>query len=189
MLPLLALSTMTILGSCGNGNTPKDQQADKAFFPVNAQVLAELKALDSLPLAVFHYHKDNDGAWDTSIISKEQLRTVAKDLLDADITGDKLRPKYTESVYMDQSLGRITMSYVPHEKDLLVSKVDVYLDPEKDQMKQVYVETNGPWKGDSTISRKMLFAPGKYFQVSSVISAGDTSNRSFQDKYSWESPN
>jgi len=83
----------------------------------------------------------------------------------------------------------VTMSYAPTEKGLPVGKVDVYLDPENDRMKQVYVETSGSWGKDSTVARKMLWAPGRYFQVTTLISAGDTSNRWFQDKYSWESPN
>lgn len=188
-LSILTLTVSAILCSCGGSDTKKKEQADKAFFPVNAQVVSELKALDSLPLAVFRYHEEQDGRKDTIIVSKEQLRAAVKDLLDADITGDKIRPKYTESVYMDQSLGSVTMSYVPNEKDLPVTKVDVYLDPEKDRMKQVYVETNGSWPGDSSCSRKMLFAPGRYFQVSTVVSATNGGNRSFQDKYSWEAPN
>ncbi len=186
---LLALPILAVLASCGNGDSPKKEQADKAFFPVNAQVLSELKQLDSMPLAVFHYHQERDGRKDTTIVTKEQLRVAVKELLDADITGIDLRSKYTESVYMDQSIGTVTMSYVPNDKDLPVRKVDVYLDPSNDRMKQVYVETSGPGKGDSSISRKMLFAPGRYFQVSTMISSGDTSNRWFQDKFSWESPN
>lgn len=188
-LSLLTLTATAILCSCGGGDSRKNEQADKAFFPVNAQVLSELKALDSLPLAVFRYHEGPDGHKDTTIVSKEQLRAAAKDLLDADITGDKIRSKYTESVYMDQSLGSVTMSYVPNEKDLPVGKVDVYLDPEKDRMKQVYVETSGSWPGDSIYSRKMLFAPGRYFQVSTTISGPNGSGRTVQDKYSWEAPN
>jgi hypothetical protein len=185
ILPLIALALLT---SCG-GDVPKKEQTDKSFFPVNAQVLTELKALDTLPIAVFRYHEEKDGRKDTTIITKEQLRAATKDLLDADITGDKLRPRYTESVYMDQSVGSVTMSYAPNEKGLPVSKVDVYLDPENNRMKQVYVEASGPWAKDSTVFRKMLWAPGRYLQVTTLITAGDTSNRWFQDKYSWEAPN
>jgi hypothetical protein len=178
-------AALIFLSSCGNHD--KEKQGDKAFFPVNAQVIAELKALDTLPLAIFRYHQVKDGRTDTSIVSKEQLRTAAKLLLDADITSAKDQSRYTESVYLDQSIGQVTMSYAPNEKNTPVNKVDVYLDPESNKMKQVYVETQGPWTGDSTVLRKMLWSPGHFFQVSTIISAGDTSNRWFQDKYSWES--
>ena len=36
---LLALPILAVLASRGNGDSPKKEQADKAFFPVNAQVL------------------------------------------------------------------------------------------------------------------------------------------------------
>jgi hypothetical protein len=173
--------------SCGSGEQNKPK-ADKAFFPVNAQILTDLKTLDSLPLAVFRYRTEG-GHTDTTIVTKQELRDAAKLILDADITGVKISEGYTETVYMDQSINSVTMSYVPSDKNLPVRKVDVFLEPENDRMKQVYVESFGADSGDSTVLRKMLWSPGHYYQVTTLIGTNKTASRAVVDKYSWESAN
>jgi hypothetical protein len=182
---ILAVLSIPIVYSCSSPEVNK-KKSDKAFFPVNAQIISELKQLDSLPLAIFRY-KTTEGHTDTTIITKAEFRDAVQTILDADITGEKFQDMYTESVYMDQSINSITMTYIPVDEKSPVRKVDVYLDPENDRMKQVYVESIGAASGDSTVLRKMLWAPGHYFQVTSLLGTKGNTSRVFMDKYSWES--
>jgi hypothetical protein len=185
LLPAFAL--LLVLAACGSGEQKKPKE-NKAFFPVNAQIMSDLKALDSLPVAVFRYRTEGTRT-DTTIVSKQDLRDAARLILDADITGAKTSEGYTESVYMDQSINAVTMSYVPSDKDLPVRKVDVFLEPENDKMKQVYVESVGANVGDSEVVRRMLWSPGHYYQVTSLIGTNKPASRAVVEKYSWESPN
>jgi hypothetical protein len=185
LMPLLGL--IVAVSSCGS-NDEKKEQADKAFFPVNAQIIAELKALDSLPLAIFRYRTQGDRS-DTIIVSKEVLRDAARYILDADITNGKDRSAYAESVYLDQSINSVTMSYTSKDDDKPVRKVDVYLDPGNDRMRQVYVESTGARMGDSSVLRKMLWSPGHFYQVTTLTGTNKPEARVVVEKYSWESPN
>jgi hypothetical protein len=176
-----------VLLSCGHSEERKSQ-ADKNFFPVNAQIIAELRALDSLPLAIFRF-RTSGGRSDTAIVTKEVLRDAARMILDADITGGKYRSDYTESVYLDQSINSVTMSYQPVNERLPVRKVEVYLNPGNDRMKQAYVESLGAGNGDSTVFHKMLWAPGHYYQVTTLTGVPGQPQRVTVEKYSWETPN
>lgn len=180
----ILILTVFWLISCGSGSeTPEFEQADKTFFPVHSFVKSELAEIDSLPIAVFKYFS-RDGKTDTSIIEKNLFRSQTEELINPDITAPDLKNLYKETVYQDNSINAITLSYVPKDQEAIIRKIDVYVNPENEKVKYIYIEKSED-KADSNFTRKMIWTAGKHFQVSTVVSVNNRMVSSFQEKYSW----
>ena len=173
-----------IVLSCGSKKEDNVfEQADKSFYPVKSYVQTELAALDSLPVAVFKFTTVN-GKTDTTIIEKDLLRKLAEELTSPDITIPPLKEKYKETVFMDETVNSVTLSYSSNTDDDVIRKVDVFVHPETEKVKYIYLEKIES-RGDSSIVRKMIWTTGKYMQVTSVVQVKDLPAYGLQEKYVW----
>lgn len=176
--------TALISSACNSGNeTPEFEQTNKTFFPVHSFIKSELAEIDSLPIAVFRY-VSREGKTDTSIIEKNLFRSQTEEFIQPDITTPELKDLYRETVFQDNSINAITLSYVPKDQDAIIRKIDVYVNPDNEKVKYIYIEKSED-KADSNFVRKMIWTAGKHFQVSTVISVNNRLLSESQEKYSW----
>ncbi len=180
-ISLLLLTALFL--SCGDAAEEGSGQENKDFYPVSAHIHAELALIDSLPVAVFLYREEG-GRKDTTIVDKQAFRALAESIPQPDITQDPLKKSYTESVYMDATLNLVTMSYTPKTESGEIRKIDVYINPDTEKVKSVYVEKRVTG-GDSTVVRKMVWTSGQQLQVTSLISREGREEHVIQEKYSW----
>jgi hypothetical protein len=185
---LFILAFMLKLAACQSDSTNQQEtkQDNKDFYPVRAYFTQELKELDSLPVAVFLYRESTLDR-DTTIVDKSEFRRMVEKLSLPDITIDPLKKKYRETVYMDNTLNLITLSYSTDDPALEIQKIDVYVSPETDRVKNIYMEKRSA-SGDSTILQKMVWTSGKQFQVTRIITAQGQEEKIMQEKYSWAMP-
>ncbi|WP_336516059.1 hypothetical protein [Pollutibacter soli] len=162
----------------------KFTQKDAAFYPIEAFIKDELRKVDSLPIAVFAVRSLN-GKNDTSIVEKSVLHAKAVDLITPDISKEPLKEKYTESVFMDATINSVTMSYATEDENAEIKKIDVFVDPETEKVKYIYVEKLTS-SGDTTALRKMIWTAGKYLQISTSLSIKNGGDSIVQEKYSWD---
>jgi hypothetical protein len=171
------------LASCGNEEGKVSVQENKEFYPVAAHIHTELAAIDSLPVAVFLYRLEG-GVTDTTIIEKSAFRNLAEHIAQPDITREPLKKDYRETVFMDATLNLVTMSYVPVDESAEIRKIDVYIHPETEQVKTVYVEKRVS-SGDSTMVRKIIWSTGRQLQVTTLISKEGKEDKAIQEVYNW----
>lgn len=181
---LLPACLIIMLASCSGNKEKKFEQQDKSFYPIGSFIRTELNMVDSLPIAVFKYTTRDQKA-DTQLITKPDFRKVAESFLTPDITVDPLKKKYKETVFMDATINTVTFSYVTDDASAEIRKIDVFINPETDKVKNIYVEKmiRG---GDSSITQKMIWIAGKHFQVSTLVTHKDKAEESLQEKYSWD---
>jgi hypothetical protein len=180
---LLFIAPFGLLFSCGEQEAKESGQENKEFYPVAAHIHAELATIDSLPVAVFLYRTEG-GMTDTTIVDKPAFRKLAEQLAQPDITREPLKKDYTESVFMDATLNLVTMSYTPREESAEIRKIDVYIHPETEQVKNVYVEKRLV-VGDSTVLHKMVWTSGRQLQVTTLISKKGQEDRVIQETFNW----
>lgn len=180
---LLFMLPFGLFFACGEQETKESRQENKEFYPVAAHIHAELAAIDSLPVAVFLYRTES-GITDTTIVEKPAFRKMAERLTQPDITREPLKKDYTESVFMDATLNLVTMSYTPRNESAEIRKIDVYIHPETEQVKNVYVEKRIAG-GDSTVLHKMVWTSGRQLQVTTLISKQGQEDRVIQETFNW----
>ena len=77
---------------------------------------------------------------------------------------------------MDATINTITFSYITEDSSAEIQKIDVFINPETDKVKNIYVEKiiRG---GDSSITQKMIWIAGKHFQVSTLVTHKNKARR------------
>jgi hypothetical protein len=184
-LKSLLLACMVLqLVSCSGNKEKKFEQKDKSFYPIGSFIRSELALVDSLPIAVFKY-TIKDQKTDTQLLEKPAFRKIAETFLTPDITVDPMKKKYKETVFMDETINTVTFSYVTEDTSAEIQKIDVFINPETDKVKNIYVEKIIRGR-DSIITQKMIWIAGKHFQVSTMVTHKDKAEETLQEKFSWD---
>jgi hypothetical protein len=79
----------------------------------------------------------------------------------------------------------VTFSYTTEDNTAEIRKIDVFINPETDKVKNIYVEKISRG-GDSTTTQKMIWTTGKHFSVSTIRSLKDQPEQTLQEKYVWD---
>jgi hypothetical protein len=171
--------------ACNSTPTLKEDDGDinKSFFPIGGTIMAELKEIDSMPVAIIKYTTVGTRT-DTVIFSKDEMHSVANELLNPDISSPENKKYYKETVFMDNTINTVTMSYTTISDQPVIRKIDVMINPDKQKVKSIYVEKL-VISGDSTILRKMIWTTGKNLQVISMINRKGQEEQVRTDKYAW----
>jgi hypothetical protein len=173
--------------ACKGGEDRKEEGKKIEFYPVNALIRHELDLIDSLPVAVFRYSAAGDRA-DTQIITKPIFRKAVEMYFSPDISLDPIRKKFTEKVYLDQTINRVNISYETEDPEMEIRKLDVFIDPETEKVRNIYLEKNHK-SGDSIISQKMLWTPGRKFQITTFSIADGREGPARNEIYAWDTGN
>lgn len=173
-----------VLAGCknqGESTTPKQ------FYPLQGFVEGQLNYLDSVPLAIIHYTTVNNHT-DTAIAEKKQFRDyIGQEFIQSDISAEERKKNYTETSFIDATIGAITLTYTPEKSapDLAVKKIDILLKHENSAVSTVYIEkvVTG---GDSTVLKKMLWTAYKNCQVTSIIQKSNEPDKIVQERFVWD---
>lgn len=175
---------LVILLACNSTeNAEKNEDLNKTFFPIAGTILSELKNIDSLPIAIIKYTTSGEKK-DTVIFSKQDMRAVADELIKPDISQPEYKKYYKETVFMDNTVNAVTMSYTTEEEDPVIRKIEVMIDPDHQKVKTIYVEKLDH-QGDLNILKKMIWTSGKNLQVISIINGKNEAETVKTEKYEW----
>ena len=182
-LILASLFILTASSSCNSGEENNDD-VNKTFFPIAGNINAELKELDSLPVAVIKYTTEGSLS-DTTIADKAELRKVSAMLTQPDISLPELKKYYREDVLMDNTINTVTMSYTTKAEEPEVRKIEVMFNAETDKVKSIYVEKLSK-SGDTTVTRKMVWTPNRNLQVITLKAVPGKPENIKTEKYSFD---
>lgn len=182
----LILASLLLLAACSSSNSEDENNDDvnKTFFPIAGNINAELKELDSLPVAVIKYTTEGDRV-DTTIADKSELKAAAAMLLSPDISSPDLKKFYREDVLMDNTINTVTMSYTTRSEVPEVRKIEVMIHPDTEKVKSIYVEKLQK-NGDTSVTRKMVWTPGRNLQMITMTSLPGQPDRIKTEKYSFD---
>jgi hypothetical protein len=174
---------ISLLACNSKENAENNEELNKTFFPIAGTILAELKKIDSLPIAIIKYTTSGEQK-DTVIFNKQDMKAVADELIKPDISLPEYKKYYKETVFMDNTVNTVTMSYTTEEDDPVVRKIEVMIDPDNQKVKTIYVEKLDH-QGDRNILRKMIWTSGKNLQVISIINGKNEMETVKTEKYEW----
>jgi hypothetical protein len=175
--------TLILLACNSSEPSGKNEDLDKTFFPIAGTILSELKNIDSLPIAIIRYTTVGNSK-DTVVFEKKDMRIVADQLIQPDISLPENKKYFKETVFMDNTTNTVTMSYTTESKEPSIRKIEVTINPDNQRVRSIYVEKLDQ-HDDSTLLRKMIWTTGKNLQVISLINKNSGGEIIKTEKYEW----
>jgi hypothetical protein len=163
---LLSLLCFTALIGCAESEkTPEGIVDGTLFYPAFTFINQELSHIDSNDVALFTYEWDG-GKEDTSLTEKPAFRQWVETLFSPEMLAEPSKFAFHKSVFMDETIGRITISLDAVDPAATVRRMDIHMDPETEAIKSIYTEQILK-KGDTLLKKRVTWLAGQ--QLSSAI--------------------
>lgn len=177
---ILLLAGVFIFGSCKDKKTePKD------YVNVSAYLKGQLKYIDTVPFAFLKLVKKDSIFTDSQYITKEQVKNIINEFLVKELEKGNFEKNYKEISFADATIKMVTINYESIDKNNPVSRVDVYVNPDKERISQVYlVRSKG--NSDSTITQQLLWKHNKNFLLVTSVSKKDQPEKTITEKIIWD---
>ena len=145
----------------------KSKPEPVSFFPVTDYIkgqLFEIRNGGVNPMKFVTINKHTDSAW----LKMEDLKNEATAFLSPEIDSTNLTDLFVEKKFMDQTLNAITFTYDPIKPlpdSFLLQHWDVYVDPDKNNVREVYLVKLLPGKKNQLLT----WESGKSFNIKNVV--------------------
>jgi hypothetical protein len=179
------LSTVFILSilfiySCSN--KPAKEKAN--FIDVASYLKGQLAYLDTVPFAILKTSLKDTVYTDSVFITKEQLRSVVDAYLLPQLEKEAFENSFEESSFMDAGINTITLTYNALDKSLPLQRVDVYVNPETQQIKRLYLVRQQQIK-DTSVSQQLLWNHNSSCTVITTLQTGREQEKITTEKITW----
>lgn len=186
----LALSACHQKNSSGTAgiSTPADS-TQKNYFPVPDIIRAEIRYVDSMPLAILKCATAGNHT-DSSFIKPDEFHRLAQEFIVPELAKENFETKYTETSFMDETSGFMTFTYAPRDRDQALQRVDVLVTPAAagngtDQIKSIYLQTSRS-SADTLIVKKMLWMAKKSMLIVTSLETHVSAPVTRQVKVVWD---
>lgn len=171
------LCLTAFIGCSGNEKKPEGIVDGTLFYPAFTFINQELSHIDSNDVALFTYEWDGEKE-DTSLTEKAAFRQLVESLFSPEMLAQPSKFAYHKTVFMDETIGRITISIDALDPAATVRRMDMHLDPETEAIKSIYTEqiTN---KGDTLLQKRLTWLAGQQLNtaITRIIQQDTTSSR------------
>ncbi len=154
-----------MISACGDDRGKTGVIDEKLFYPAFTFINQELRSIDSTELVLFRYEmiKDNE---DTTIMEKADFRRYVESLFSPELLMEPSKYAFKRSIFMDETIGKVTISIDAQDPAATMRRMDVLMDPETDAIRSIYAEISRQ-EGARVVFRKMTWTAG--LQVSEGI--------------------
>lgn len=186
MTPLKACTTMFVilLIITGCKNNKKDKE-EKNFIDVATYMNGQLKYFDTVPFAFLKLTKKDTVFTDSQYIKKEEVQEIVKQFLVKDIEKGSFEKNFEETTFADATMHTITITYNSINKQSGVERIDVYVNPEREEIHQLYM-TRRKEDGDSVVSQQILWRHNRYFTLITSVTAKNKEEKIKAEKIIWD---
>jgi hypothetical protein len=140
--------------SCKNNQKKKEA---KSFIDVAAYMNGQLKYFDTVPFAFLKLTRKD--------------KEIVKQFLVKEIEKGNFEENFDETTFADETLQMVTITYNSTNKKTAVERIDVYINPDKEEIHQVYMVRKKE-QGDSIVNQQLLWRHNRSFTlITSVIDA------------------
>lgn len=158
---LLAVALVTAVlafNSCKN-----QKKEPREYIDVSSYLKGQLKYIDSVPFAFLKVVVQQDSIYtDSQFISKEQVRAIIQPFLVKEIEKKNFEKNFRETSFADATIETVTITYEAENDQLPVSRVDIYVNPEKEMISQLYLVRHEE-RNDSLFIQQLLWKHNKSF--------------------------
>ncbi|HEX4956724.1 MAG TPA: hypothetical protein VFV46_00995 [Lacibacter sp.] len=167
------------IGSCSD----KPSKEKAGFMDVAGYLKGQLAYLDTVPLALLKTTLQDTVYTDSVFIQKAQLRTAITPYLQSQLDKEQFESSFEETSFLDASINTVTLTYNAINNNLPIQRIDVYVDPETEQIKRVYL-VRQELKKDTSVSQQLLW---RHNSGCTFITTYQTKQQEFttNEKISW----
>lgn|GEM_PF-652269 len=183
-LILLGLALACLPNCRGDQEATLDPAERKSLFlPAVTFVAQELQAIDSLPVAILRY-RNTQGRNDTAIIAKDTFRELMEGWFGKPFADAPTRHPYRRKIFMDATLGRVTVSCDTDDPSAPIQRLDLLLDPETEAIRSLYAERTTAGPQGAAIRQKLLWSTGRQCRIT-LERPGDKAPITEDIRYAW----
>lgn len=179
-----------LLFGCSNNSSSsvaKKDSTQQSFFPVTGFILGQLKELDSLPVTPLKIVTAN-GKSDSLWLKREDIRVFVQPFLQPIIDTGNLRDLFTEKSFLDQTINAFTFSYDPSgllPDTLKLKRWDVYVDPQKNRIKRIYLVKEEMVNGELQITQ-LTWKANQWCKITTIIEHANRAPDIKEETMKWD---
>lgn len=181
LLAAVAVTAVLSFNSCKN-----QKKEPRDYIDVSSYLKGQLKFIDSVPFAFLKVNVEQDSIFtDSQFISKEQVRAIVQPFLVKELEKANFEKYFKETSFADATIETVTITYEAENDQLPVSRVDIYVNPEKERISQLYLVRHEA-KGDSLITQQLLWKHNKSFVLITALGKKDEPEHIVTEKVIWD---
>ncbi len=180
MPAVICIAAFFTFSSCNNTKKePKD------YIDVSSYLKGQLRYIDTVPFAFLKVVLKDSIYTDTQFISKEQVKEIVNQFLVKELEKKAFEKNFLETSFADATIHTITITYEAINKNSPVSRVDVYVNPEKEQISQLYLVRNIE-NSDSSMTQQILWKHNKSFTLITSVTKKNEPESVITEKVIWD---
>ncbi|MBP6686561.1 MAG: hypothetical protein KA160_01780 [Lacibacter sp.] len=179
-LAVLSVAVLLSFNSCKN-----QKKEPKDYVDVISYLKGQLNYIDTVPFAFLKVLQQDSIYTDSQYISKEQVKAIVQPFLVKELEKKNFEENFKEISFADASIETVTITYEAVNEKLPVSRVDIYINPEKEMISQLYLVRHET-KGDSVITQQILWKHNKSFVLITAITKKDQPEKTIAEKVIWD---
>jgi hypothetical protein len=168
--------------SCKNNAKNKEQ---KSYIDVTGYMNGQLKYFDTVPFAFLKLTRKDTVFTDSQYIRKEQVQQIVKQFLVKEIEKGNFEENFEETTFADATLQMVTITYSANNKKPGVERIDVYVNPEEEKIRQLYMVRKKE-QGDSTVNQQLLWRHNKSFTLITSVTNAAKQEKTVTEKIIWD---
>lgn len=180
MFAALLLAALFSFNSCKN-----KKQEPKNYIDVSSYMKGQLKYIDTVPFAFLKVVQQDSLYTDSQFISKEQVKSIVEPFLVKELEKKNFEENFKEVSFADLTIETVTISYDAVNEKSPVSRVDIYVNPEKERITQLYLIRHEQ-KGDSAVTQQLLWKHNKSFVLITSTAKKDEPEKVITEKVVWD---
>ncbi|RXK59747.1 hypothetical protein ESA94_11860 [Lacibacter luteus] len=176
----VTITALSLLGSCKR--KPKEP---RDYVDVSSYLKGQLKYIDTVPFAFLKVVQQDSIYTDSQFITKEQVRAILQPFLVKEIEKKNFEEYFKEVTFADETIESLTLNYEATDEDIPVTRVDIYVNPEKETITQLYLVRHEE-KGDSSIVQQLLWKHNKSLVLITSKAKKDQPEKTITEKVIWD---
>ena len=181
LLAAVSVTALLTFNSCKN-----QKKEPKDYIDVSSYLKGQLKYIDSVPFAFLKVVVKEDSIFtDSQFISKEQVRAIIQPFLIKELEKKNFENNFKETSFADATIETVTITYETENDKIPVSRVDIYVNPEKEMISQLYLVRHEV-KGDSLFTQQLLWKHNKSFVLITSSAKKNEPENIVTEKVIWD---
>lgn len=166
----------------------KSKQAksnSSTFIDIAAYLKGQLAYLDTVPFSILKLTQADSVNYDTSFLKNADVRKTVNEFLVPQLEKKQFEKSFRETSFADATLFTITITYNAVDTKSPLQRIDVYVNPENNEIKQLYLIHQRESK-DSVIVKQLLWKHNKNYTLISNIHIGNEPEKTSTEKVIWD---
>lgn len=163
----------------------KNKNKPQTYIDIAAYLKGQMAYLDTVPFALLRLTQKDSATFDSAFIAKADLQKVVNSFIVPELEKKKFEESFAETSFGDATINTITITYNAIDSINPLQRIDVYVNPENNQIRQVYLVRKYE-KADSSFVQQLLWKHNKNCTIITSISLKNQPDKTITEKIIWD---